>query len=193
MFVQIESSKTNRNIRRNNQSISSSASKLYNNDPSLFSSHSSRCLSMAKRRSSAIKRSKVLALTLISSIERTISDSWIRIVANSSFSSFNCLRSAVVPSSKCKMTNSQYDSDIFVHRWGIYHYCCDRLLTTDKFVHEYIVKAGITTKATHTSTHVNIVISKNTIKHTIMSTESTDNTLKLSVIKIPVHAVFVHI
>ena len=52
-----------------------------------------------------------------------------------------------------------------------------RLLTTDKSRHEYIVKGGISSKATHNSTHVNIVTSKNTIKHTIMSTASTDNTL----------------
>ena len=49
--------------------------------------------------------------------------------------------------------------------------------------------SGITSKTTHNSTYVIVVTSKNTIKHAIMSTKSTDNTLYLSVFKIPVHAV----
>ena len=44
-------------------------------------------------------------------------------------------------------------------------------------MHEYIVKAGITSKTTHNSIHVNIMTSKNTMKYTMMSTERTDSTL----------------
>ena len=51
------------------------------------------------------------------------------------------------------------------------------LLHTYKFMHQHIVETNVTSKTTNNTTHVNTTTSENTIKHTIMPTETTDCTL----------------
>ena len=51
------------------------------------------------------------------------------------------------------------------------------LLHTYKSMHQHIVETSVTSKTTNNTMHIDTTTSENTIKHTIMPTETTDYTL----------------
>jgi len=60
-------------------------------------------------------------------------------------------------------------------------------------MHDYIVKSSIASKVAQKVTHIDISTSKNTKACTIMSTETTDNTLWLFTTINPFATMFVHV
>ena len=62
----------------------------------------------------------------------------------------------------------------------------------DKFVNYNIVQSSILSKAFRNRFHVIVQILKKTIKHTIVSTKTTQDALQLSIVRNPRRAIFLH-
>ena len=60
-------------------------------------------------------------------------------------------------------------------------------------MYQYIVRSSVTSKTTHSLSHIDTTTTIQTIANTIMSTKLTDDTLQLFIVKSPISTMSIHI